>query len=76
MKPEKLDATKIRELLAARGATDAGVFVFGSVNSTNDTAKEYLCSGERDLPAIFAADAQTAGRGRMGRSFFSPDGGL
>lgn len=39
--------------------------------STNDELKKLAISGERDT-VLFVAEAQTAGRGRKGRSFFSP----
>ena len=43
-------------------------------DSTNARAKEYIKNGSEPLPALFVADGQTAGRGRMGRSFYSPEG--
>ena len=76
MKPENFDAAKIKDLLSARGAADVRVYTFETVGSTNDTAKEYISRRESAFPAVFAADSQTGGRGRMGRSFFSPHGGL
>lgn len=45
---------------------------YDEVDSTNNLAKEEARRGAPDGTIIFA-DAQTAGRGRMGRSFFSPD---
>ena len=48
---------------------------FRSVDSTNSEAKRLAAAGEkRDL--LLAAAEQTAGRGRSGRSFLSPEGGL
>ena len=41
--------------------------------STNSLAKKLSLKGEKEGAVIFA-DRQTGGRGRMGRSFFSPDG--
>ncbi len=41
--------------------------------STNDTAKELAASGLGEGTVILA-ESQTMGRGRMGRSFFSPQG--
>ena len=41
--------------------------------STNDELKKLALSGERDT-VLFIAEKQTAGRGRRGRSFFSPEG--
>ena len=44
------------------------------VDSTNTYAKRLIAGGGADAPqrAIIAANEQTAGRGRRGRSFFSP----
>ncbi len=39
--------------------------------STNDELKKLALSGEKDT-VLFLAESQTAGRGRKGRSFFSP----
>ena len=44
------------------------VFVYDEIDSTNTEAKRYALSGGR-APALFVADRQTAGRGRLGRSF-------
>lgn len=44
-------------------------------SSTNDIAKELARSGAEHGTAVLAA-RQTSGRGRMGRSFCSPEGGL
>lgn len=49
------------------------VFFQEVCNSTNAAAKAWLARGNKGS-ALFAAAAQTAGRGRMGRSFFSPAG--
>ena len=47
------------------------------VDSTNDLAEEWLRShGAEDLPSFFRADEQTAGKGRRGRHWASPAGGL
>ena len=48
------------------------VFSFGQVDSTNSLAKRMITSSEKLAPALLVADSQTGGRGRMGRSFFSP----
>lgn len=68
--PEKLDSTRIKELLCRGGAR---VTVYDTVDSTNNEAKRLLeqwCIGE----AVIAAEEQTAGRGRQGKSFYSPSG--
>ncbi len=41
--------------------------------STNDELKKLVLSGESET-VLFIAESQTAGRGRKGRSFFSPEG--
>lgn len=50
------------------------VFRFDEIDSTNNEAKRQIEKG-LELPALFVADRQTAGRGRRGKSFFS-EGGL
>ena len=50
-----------------------GVFVYDEIDSTNTEAKRYALSGGT-APALFVADRQTSGRGRLGRSFYSPEG--
>ena len=44
----------------------------GEVTSTNTVLKELAKAGEAEKTVV-AADSQTMGRGRMGRSFYSPD---
>lgn len=45
-------------------------------DSTNNFGRRWLASNARDLPALFVADRQTAGRGRDGSQWWSPDGCL
>lgn len=45
--------------------------VFGEIDSTNNEAKRMCASGEKS-PTLIVAESQTAGRGRLGRSFYSP----
>jgi BirA family biotin operon repressor/biotin-[acetyl-CoA-carboxylase] ligase len=68
------------EFKAALAATDAGRGVFGArihyfaeTGSTNDLA---AAAADRGAPegTTFVAGAQTAGRGRRGREWFSPPG--
>lgn len=47
------------------------IFNYEVVDSTNRVARDYVSDGGI-LPALFIAEEQTAGRGRRGRSFFSP----
>ncbi len=47
----------------------------GEVDSTNTRLKEWAREGA-PAGSVFLAEAQSAGRGRLGRSFASPPGGL
>ena len=49
------------------------IFVHREIDSTNDEAKRKIAEGKEGV-LLIAADAQTAGRGRQGKSFFSPAG--
>jgi BirA family biotin operon repressor/biotin-[acetyl-CoA-carboxylase] ligase len=66
-----LSAEEISALLD-KNAPEMEIRVFDSVESTNKTAKEAALS-EPDLSMVFLANQQTAGRGRLGRSFYSPE---
>ena len=44
--------------------------------STNDAVKAMIAASEEPVYAVVSARTQTGGRGRLGRSFFSPPGGL
>jgi len=46
---------------------------FATVGSTNDLAARWAEAGARDL-SLVVADEQTAGRGRLGRRWFTPRG--
>ena len=50
---------------------DLQIEVYDSLDSTNHKAKEYAAAGKPE-GMIIIAQTQTAGRGRMGRSFYSP----
>lgn len=56
-----------------RGAFGARLFYFTETGSTNDLAAAAADRGEMD-GTTFVAGAQTAGRGRLGRAWFSPPG--
>lgn len=57
------------------GAPAPSVFLYEETDSTNTRAKEYArAHSEKNRPALFIADSQTAGRGRLGRSFHSEKG--
>lgn len=45
---------------------------YKETDSTNNEAKKAIYTEEK--PSVFVADEQTAGRGRLGRDFYSPGG--
>ena len=47
------------------------IFVFDTIDSTNNYAKKLILDGAAGFTAVLA-EHQSAGRGRRGRSFFSP----
>lgn len=51
------------------------VIVYDTIDSTNTRARALLEEGKKP-PFVLAANEQTAGRGRHGNSFFSPESGL
>ena len=70
-KNENESALSLRELLGDR-ARDFLVCVLDQIDSTNTEAKRRALEGEKR--ALILAHSQSAGRGRMGRSFYSPEG--
>lgn len=84
--PDKLSEEKINESLKKCGAAAGKIFCYDTIDSTNSEAKRrcVLVGAFRDQNgeltekgmelnrAVFAAEQQTAGRGRMGRVFESP----
>ena len=63
---------KIREALGTWH--DLPLVLLPSVDSTNLFLKERVRAGNLSAPCLVLADYQTAGRGRLGRSFVSPPG--
>lgn len=61
-----MDKTLIKSLLK----NDVEVYCFDTVTSTNSVAKD-LAKSEK-TPFLVLSDSQTAGRGRLGRTFYSP----
>jgi BirA family biotin operon repressor/biotin-[acetyl-CoA-carboxylase] ligase len=69
-------ATRLRELLRARGVEWPGpIHHFEVVESTNRWLRERGLAGAGTWTVVLA-DRQTAGRGRAGRRWWSPAGGL
>lgn len=54
---------------------DFNVIVYGTIGSTNTEARRLLEKGN-EPPFLLVSEEQTAGRGRHGNSFFSPESGL
>jgi BirA family biotin operon repressor/biotin-[acetyl-CoA-carboxylase] ligase len=69
--PELADA--LARVAPRLGRLGRDVRFFPSIQSTNDVAASLAASGQSE-GAVVIADAQTAGRGRRGRSWFSPPG--
>ncbi len=66
-----LDIKSLTELLDEK-TKKLDIYIYESVTSTNDLAKEFA-QRNPNKQAVIIASAQTAGRGRRGRTFFSPD---
>ncbi|MCD7867776.1 MAG: biotin--[acetyl-CoA-carboxylase] ligase [Clostridiales bacterium] len=64
----------LRHYLKTSGVS---VRIYGELDSTNRVAREAAITGRAGHGAVFLARKQTGGRGRRGRSFYSPeDAGL
>lgn len=66
-----LSVEAIRPFLAC---PDVYIQVYKETVSTNQNAKEAAVSGLAGHGSFVIADSQTGGRGRRGRSFYSPEG--
>lgn len=62
------------ELIAAMLGGGVSVEVEPELSSSNDVLKKQILSGTLKPPAVLLTDYQSAGKGRLGRSFFSPKG--
>ena len=67
-----MDKTPDKNIISAIINGGASVTVFPSISSTNDYCRQNATNLKK--PAIVIARSQTDGRGRKGRSFYSPDG--
>ena len=65
------DASAIRAILPS----GADAVCIKETESTNTIAREYISNGVASGTVILA-DTQTAGRGRRGNTFYSPEGGI
>ena len=64
---EQISEDRIRNWLSA----DRELIVYEEIDSTNNAAKQWAQKGAPDGSAVVAL-RQTAGKGRLGRSFYSP----
>ena len=67
---DRISAAGLRAALGERGCS-CEVFCYDVIDSTNSEAKRLLAAGLSG-DALLAAEQQTGGRGRRGRSFYSP----
>lgn len=63
---------KLKEQLSEE-MEQTNIFVYNTIDSTNDEAKRQW-KEHKKAPCLFVSDEQTGGRGRRGRSFYSPKG--
>lgn len=63
-----------KRLCDALARSGVDIFYYASLDSTSAEARRYALSHPDCPPTLFVADAQSEGRGRLGRSFFSPEG--
>ena len=73
-RPDRLDAALVRSFLPEHPWADRFT-VLPSVDSTNNACKKLAAEGAPDGTVVMTG-LQTAGRGRRGRTFVSPPGGL
>lgn len=69
MQPKKVKA-RLRTRFMGRT-----IHYFRRVASTNDVAKEFAARGAKE-GTVIVAETQTRGRGRLGREWVSPEGGI
>ena len=69
----KCDILSESGIRAALGDDGTEIKVFKTIDSTSTEAKRALNEG-LSAEAVFASESQTAGRGRRGKSFYSPSG--
>ena len=70
-----MDRLNAASVLAAGGLDPRNLTLLRETGSTNDVAKALAREGAEHGHAVLA-ERQSAGRGRSGRSFLSPEGGL
>ena len=84
--PDRLDSDKIQSYFKKNKISNAKIFVFSEIDSTNNEAKRLAVEtgafrdvsgkltekGEKSHLSLFVAESQTGGKGRLGRTFVSP----
>jgi BirA family biotin operon repressor/biotin-[acetyl-CoA-carboxylase] ligase len=84
--PDKLSADSIEKYLSSNGISGVHAFTFEEIDSTNSEAKRRAVEtgsfrdaegkltekGSSSHLSLFAAESQTGGKGRLGRTFVSP----
>lgn len=71
---DRLLATEIKDELETQILGQSEIIVFPETDSTNTRAKDLAAKGAPEGTLVIA-ERQTAGRGRKGRSWLSPEGG-
>ncbi|MBQ6622088.1 MAG: biotin--[Mogibacterium sp.] len=79
---DTLSKAEISALLPEPLRKQVGIVLFDTIDSTNNAAKDPVLANRLRTPEhpvlpdelLFLAEEQTAGRGRLGRSFYSPRG--
>lgn len=71
--PDTLSETEIRSFMGKTASVGRELRCYPELDSTNNLAKRLTQTSASDGTAVIA-DSQTAGRGRMNRSFQSPKG--
>lgn len=72
--PDRLDEVLLKNALK-QGKFSRELHILQTVDSTNLLAKSLAAKGAPDGTVVISAK-QTSGRGRLGKSFHSPEGGL
>ena len=65
---DKISTERITEYLDVK---DMPIHVYDTIDSTNNEAKRHCHEGLKY--ALYISESQTAGRGRLGRTFYSPE---
>lgn len=72
--PDRMHVLEVRDGLRARVFGKQAFEVHGAIGSTNDRARSMAEAGAQE-GAVVIAESQSAGRGRLGRQWFSPEEG-